>query len=42
MDKNSEEYISKKRAVDLWDSGKIDDFEVGRLKGLKDIHYALF
>ena len=42
MDKNSEEYISKKRAIDLWDSGKIDDFERGSVKGLLDIHYALF
>lgn len=42
MDKNSEEYISKKRAIDLWDSGKIEDFEVGSVKGLLDIHYALF
>lgn len=42
MDKNSEEYISKKRAIDLWDSGRIDDFEIGSLKGLLDIHYALF
>ena len=42
MDKNSEEYISKKRAIDLWDSGKIDDFEIGSVKGLLDIHYALF
>ena len=42
MDKNSEEYISKKRAIDLWDSGEIDDFEIGSVKGLLDIHYALF
>ena len=42
MDKNSEEYISKKRAVDLRDSGKIDSFEVGTVKGLVDIHFALF
>ena len=42
MDKNSEEYISKKRAIDLWDSGRIDDFEIGSVKGLLDIHYALF
>ena len=42
MDKNSEEYISKKGAIDLWDSGKIDDFEIGSVKGLLDIHYALF
>ena len=42
MDKNSDEYISKKRAIDLWDSGNIDSFEVGSVKGLLDIHYALF
>ena len=42
MDKNSEEYISKKRAICLWDSGRIDDFEIGSVKGLLDIHYALF
>lgn len=42
MDKNSEEYISKKGAINLWDSGKIDDFEIGSVKGLLDIHYALF
>ena len=42
MDKNSEEYISKKRAIDLWDSGEIDDFEIGSVKGLLDIHYSLF
>lgn len=42
MDKNSEEYISKKRAIDLWDFGEIDDFEIGSVKGLLDIHYALF
>ena len=42
MDKNSEEYISKKRAIDLWDSGRIYDFEIGSAKGLLDIHYALF
>ena len=42
MGKNSEEYISKKRAIDLWDTGEIDDFEIGSVKGLLDIHYALF
>lgn len=42
MDKNGEEYISKKRAIDLWDSGRIYDFEIGSIKGLLDIHYALF
>lgn len=42
MDKNSEEYVSKKSAIDLWDSGKIDSFEVGTVKGLVDIHFALF
>ena len=42
MDKNSEEYISKKRAIYLWDSGKIYDFEIGTVKGLLGIHYAFF
>lgn len=42
MNKNSEEYISKKRAIDLRDSGRIDDFEIGSVNGLLDIHYALF
>ena len=42
MNKNSEEYVSKKRAIDLWDSGNIDSFEVGTVKGLMDIHHALF
>lgn len=42
MDKNSEEYISKKRAICLWDSGKIDKFEIGTVKGLLDIHYVFF
>lgn len=42
MDKSSEEYISKKRAIELWDSGNIDNFEIGTVKGLMDIHYALF
>lgn len=37
-----EEYISKKRALDLWDSKKIEQFEVGTTKGLQQIHFALF
>lgn len=42
MQASNEEYISKKRAIELWDSGEIDDIEVGTVKGLRDIHYALF
>jgi len=38
----SEELISKKRAVELYDSGKINEFEVGTTKGLKQIHRFLF
>ena len=37
-----EELLSKKRAVELYDSGKIDDFEVGTTKGLQQIHKYLF
>ena len=37
-----EELLSKKRAVELYDSGKIDDFEVGTTEGLKQIHQFLF
>lgn len=38
----SEELQSKKRAVELYDSGKIDKFEVGTTEGLKQIHGFLF
>lgn len=41
MNKN-EEYLSKKRAKELWDLGIIDKFEVGTFKSLKDIHRYLF
>lgn len=41
MNKN-EEYLSKKRAIELWDTGLIDDFEVGTFKSLADIHAYLF
>lgn len=43
MDKNlNEEYLSKKRAIELWDLGLIEDFEVGTYKGLREIHRYLF
>lgn len=41
MNRN-EEYLSKKRAKELWDLGIIDKFEVGTFKSLKDIHRYLF
>ena len=41
MNKN-EEYLSKKRAIELWDTGLIDHFEVGTFKSLADIHAYLF
>ena len=41
MNRN-EEYLSKKRAKELWDLGIIDKFEVGNFKSLKDIHAYLF
>ena len=37
-----EEFLSKKRAVELWDKGFINDFEVGTYKGLQEIHGFLF
>ena len=38
----NEELKSKKRAIELYDSGKIDEFEVGTTEGLKQIHQFLF
>ena len=37
-----EELLSKKRAIELWDKGFINDFEVGTYKGLQEIHGFLF
>ncbi|MSS78811.1 cell filamentation protein Fic [Anaerococcus sp. WCA-380-WT-2B] len=42
MKNNKEEYISKKRAIQLWDTGDIDRIEVGTTKGLQEIHEYLF
>lgn len=41
MNRN-EEYLSKKRAKELWNLGLINNFEVGTFKSLKDIHTYLF
>ena len=38
----NEELQSKKRAIELYDSGKINDFEVGTTRGLQQIHHFLF
>lgn len=38
----NEELASKKRAIELYDTGKINDFEVGTTEGLKEIHCFLF
>ena len=37
-----EELLSKRRAIELWDKGVINDFEVGTYKGLQEIHGFLF
>ena len=37
-----EELLSKKRAIELWDKGLINNFEVGTYKGLQEIHRFLF
>ena len=42
MQKNQEEYLSKKRALELWDKNLINDIEVGTVKSLLDIHKYLF
>lgn len=42
MKRQREESLSKKRSLELWDSGKIYKFEVGTYKGLRDIHKFLF
>ena len=38
----NEEELSKKRALELFSTGKINDFEVGTTKGLQQIHQYLF
>lgn len=37
-----EEKISKQKAKDLYDSGKMNKIEIGTFKGLSDIHRYLF
>ena len=37
-----EERITKLKALELFDTGKINDFEIGTTKGLSDIHKYLF
>lgn len=37
-----EERITKLKTLELFDTGKINDFEVGTFKGLADIHKYLF
>jgi cell filamentation protein len=37
-----EERITKLKALELFDSNKINEFEVGTTKGLTDIHKYLF
>ena len=39
---NQEERITKLKAVELFDTGKMNEFEVGTFDGLSKIHYFLF
>jgi cell filamentation protein len=39
---NEEERITKLKALELFDTNKIDEFEIGTFKGLSDIHKFLF
>lgn len=38
----AEEKISKQKAKDLYDTGKINEMDIGTFKGLSDIHRYLF
>ena len=42
MNTSKEEYLSKKRALEIWDKGIINEFEVGTFKGLAQIHKFIF
>lgn len=42
MNNRNEEFLSKKRALELWDKNIIDTLEVGTYKGLQQIHFYLF
>ena len=39
---SQEELLSKKRALELYEAGKIMDFEVGTTAGLQQIHQYFF
>ena len=41
-DTRKEEYLSKKKAIELWDKNIISTFEVGTFKGLAQIHKYIF
>lgn len=38
----NEEFLSKKRAIEMWDNNAINEFDVGTTKGLQEIHKYLF
>ena len=38
----TEERITKKKAIELFETGKLDSFQVGTYKGLSQIHKYLF
>lgn len=40
--REDEEKLSKQRAIELWDKGIIQEFEIGTVKGLRQIHRYLF
>ena len=42
FEKGDEEYFSKKRIKEIWDTNIINSFEVGTFKGLKAIHEYIF
>lgn len=42
MNTSKEEYLSKKRAKEIWDKNILNQFEVGTFKGLQQIHRYIF
>ena len=41
-DTRKEEYLSKKKALELWDKDILNEFEIGTFKGLQQIHIYIF
>lgn len=40
--RKKEELLTKKRVKEMFETGKLDQFEIGSFKGLSDIHHYIF